>query len=262
MRTASLVLLLALVAGCGTTERVSAQRERFRVLVLTKTTGFRHDSIPDGIAAIQRLGRRHGFAVDTTEDATRFTSRNLARYDALIFLSTTGDPVDGASERAAMRRYIERGGGFLGIHAASDMHPVWPWYERLIGTRFKRHPAIASATVRIEPPRTPATRGLPAAWTRTDEWYDFTFDPRSRVRVLATVDESTYAGGGMGKDHPIAWCHRYDGGRSVYTAMGHTKESYADPAFTDRHLLGAIEMAAGHARFDCGVRVTQGAGEG
>jgi type 1 glutamine amidotransferase len=159
-----------------------------------------------------------------------------------------------------MRHYIEHGGGFLGIHAASDMHPVWPWFEGLVGTRFKRHPAIAPATVRIEGPRTAATRGLPAAWTRTDEWYDFTFDPRARVRVLATVDESTYAGGGMGADHPIAWCHRYDGGRSVYTAMGHTKESYADPAFTDRHLLGALEMAAGHARFACGVRGRGGQG--
>ncbi len=255
MRALGLLFLLLAASACGggtAAERASAPRERFRALVFTKTTGYRHDSIGAGVAAIRRLGREHGFAVDATADAGRFTARGLARYDVLIFLSTTGNPLARAAQRRALRGYIHGGGGFLGIHAASDIHPAWPWFAGLVGARFKRHPAgTPPAVVRIADPRVAATRGLPAAWKRSDEWYDFTSNPRARVRVIATVDESTYPGGGMGADHPIAWCARYDGGRSVYTAMGHTIESFSDPTFTEHHLLGAIEMAAGRARFDC-----------
>jgi len=258
MRLCSILTLIGLVTGlavstaCGG-EPQRAQAPRFAALVFTKTTGFRHDSIPDGVAAIKRLGRRHGFSVATNGDGTPFTPRRLARYDVVIFLSTTGDPLERSSQRRALEGFIRRGGGFVGVHAASDTRGGWPWYERLVGARFKRHaPGTARATVRVEDRSTAATRGLPAAWQRTDEWYDFRSNPRARVHVLATVDESTYTGGTMGPDHPIAWCHRYDGGRSVYTAMGHTKESYAEPRYAG-HLLGAIEMAAGRARFDCAV---------
>jgi type 1 glutamine amidotransferase len=246
-RLLSTLVLTALIGGLG----APAAHARYRVLVFTKTTGFRHDSIPAGVRAITELGRRHGFAVDATGSAARFRGDRLARYDALVFLSTTGDLLPRASQRAALRHYIEHGGGFLGVHAAADAGASWPWYRRLIGARFRGHPAgTPRAVVRVEDRDTAATRGLPAAWTRVDEWYDFDANPRGHVHVLATVDESTYAGGSMGADHPIAWCRRFDGGRSVYTAMGHTIASYSEPRF-DRHLLGAIEMAAGHARFDC-----------
>jgi type 1 glutamine amidotransferase len=246
-------LALALLAPAACARFASAPERSFRALVFTKTTGYRHDSIPDGVAAIQRLGRGHRFTVDATANAAWFTPRRLARYDVVIFLSTTGTPLAGAPQRSALRGYIRKGGGFVGIHAASDTRGDWPWYERLVGARFTRHASgTPSAVVRVEDRSSAATRGLPAAWRRTDEWYEFSTNPRGRVHVLATVDESSYAGGAMGADHPIAWCHRYDGGRSVYTAMGHTKESFAEPRFTG-HLLGAIEMAAGRARFDCGV---------
>jgi type 1 glutamine amidotransferase len=216
----------------------------YRVLVFTKTTGYRHDSIPAAAAAIRELGRRHGFTVHTTADARRFTPRRLARYDALVFVSTTGTPLAKRSQQRALERYIRAGGGFVGIHAASDTRGRWPWYERLVGARFKRHdPGTPSAIVRVEDRRSAATRGLPAAWRRTDEWYEFRSNPRRRAHVLASVE----LGAG---DRPIAWCHRYDGGRSVYTAMGHTTASYAEPRFL-RHLLGAIKMAAGRAEFRC-----------
>jgi type 1 glutamine amidotransferase len=254
------VLVLAAVAATGWAASSGggapgsqASPARFRVLVFSKTTGFRHDSIPVGIATIRRLGREHRFAVDQTEDERAFTDRNLARYDALVFLSTTGDPIARQDHRRAFQRFIRRGGGFLGIHAASDSFARWQWYIGLVGARFRRHaPGTAAARVVVEDPGTPATRDVPRVWRRVDEWYAFRSNPRGHVHVLATLDERTYDpdGAAMGSDHPIAWCHRYDGGRSVYTAMGHTSASYREPSF-DSHLLGAIEMAAGQGPFAC-----------
>ena len=134
----------------------------FKALVFSKTTGFRHDSIPDGIAAIQKLGQDHGFAVDATEDDTLFTDDNLAQYDVVIFLSTTGDPLGTQAEKDAFQRYIEHGGGFVGIHAASDSGYNWAWYGGLVGGYFKQHPAIQQATVKVEDPAHPSTQGLPS----------------------------------------------------------------------------------------------------
>jgi type 1 glutamine amidotransferase len=225
--------------SCGERSAAAPETKALRALVFTKTTGFRHDSIPAGVTAIKRLGSRHGFRVDTTSDAGRFTRRALDRYDVVIFLQTTGTPIKRDAQRAALESYIRRGGGFVGVHAASDTRGDWPWYERLVGARFKRHdPGLSERAVQIVDGATAATRGLPNPWERTDEWYEFRAPPTAHV--LARLDES----------RPLAWCHRYDGGRSVYTAMGHTKESYAEPRFVN-HLLGAIEMAAGRARFAC-----------
>jgi cytochrome c len=221
---------------------------RFAVLVFSKTSAFRHDSIPQGIAAIEALGADHGFSVDSTEDATRFTDTELARYKVVVFLSTTGDILD-PGQKAVFERYIRSGGGYVGIHSASDTEYQWAWYGRLVGAYFASHPVIQRATVRIEDPSHPSTKGLPAAWERTDEWYNFRSNPRGAAHILATVDETTYSGGKMGADHPIAWCQQIDGGRGWYTAMGHTSESYAEPLFR-LHLLGGIESAAGVAA-DC-----------
>ena len=218
---------------------------RFAAIVFSKTTGFRHDSIPQGIGAIEALGADHGFAVDRTEDAARFTDAELARYKVVVFLSTTGDILDDG-QKAAFERYIRSGGGFVGIHSASDTEYQWAWYGRLVGAYFASHPEIQRATVRIEDAVHPSTKSLPAAWERTDEWYNFRSNPRGAVHVLATLDETTYSGGMMGADHPIAWCQVIDGGRSWYTAMGDTKESYAEPLVC-LHLLGGIESVAGGA---------------
>lgn len=229
---------------------------RFRVLVFSKTTGYRHGSIPVAVATIRGLGREHRFGVEQTEDERRFTDRNLARYDAVVFLSSTGEPLARRGHRRAFRRYIRRGGGFLGIHAASDGFYRWRWYVGLVGASFRRHaPGTSGADVLVEDRRAPATRGLPKVWPRVDEWYAFRSNPRRRVHVLATIDERTYdpRDAAMGADHPIAWCRRYAGGRSVYTAMGHTSDSYREPAFA-AHLLGSIEMAAGDGPFACAPR--------
>src|SRR5690242_7806798 len=150
----------------------------FRALVFSKTTGFRHDSIPAGITAIQQLGQQHNFTVDATEDDTLFTDANLARYDVVIFLSTTGDPLGTQAEKDAFQRYIEHGGGFVGVHAAADSGYTWQWYGGLVGAYFKQHPAIQQAAVKVEDPAHPSTAGLPSRWVRTDEWYDFQTNPR------------------------------------------------------------------------------------
>jgi len=218
---------------------------RFTVLVFSKTTGFRHESIPQGIAAIRALGIEHGFAVESTEDAARFSDALLRQYKVIVFLSTTGDILD-PDQKTALERYIRSGGGFVGVHSASDTEYQWPWYGRLVGAYFASHPQIQRATIRIEDLGHASTEGLPATWERTDEWYNFRSNPRGTVHVLATLDEATYSGGKMGADHPIAWCQEIDGGRSWYTAMGHTTESYAEPLFR-LHLLGGIESAAGVA---------------
>ena len=237
---ATLCLLLACAAVLAAP--AGAAQARFRVLVFSATEGFRHDSIEPGVAAVRSLGARHGFAVDATEDASAFTDRRLRRYAVVVWLNTTGDVLDGP-QQAAFERYIRRGGGFAGVHAAADTEYGWGWYGRLLGARFRRHPAVQPATIRVVDGRHPSTRRLPRRWTRTDEWYDFRAQPRRGVRVLALLDESTYAGGTMGGRHPIAWCRRFQGGRSWYTALGHTAESYSAPRFR-AHLLGGIRWAA------------------
>jgi type 1 glutamine amidotransferase len=245
MRMSALLLL----AWCGVllTAGSAAQPATTtpRVLVFTKTTGFRHASIPAAIQAVEQLGTRNGFEVDATEDAAAFTDSSLARYDAVLFLMTTGDVLDDG-QQAAFERYIRAGGGFVGVHSAADTEYDWPWYGGLLGTHFASHPAIQSATIDVASPRDPSTADLPARWTRTDEWYNFSSNPRGSVHVLATLDETTYSPGegAMGADHPIAWSHAYDGGRAWYTGGGHTDESYSEPLFLG-HLLGGIRYAMG-----------------
>ncbi|MEU1203382.1 ThuA domain-containing protein [Streptomyces sp. NPDC005813] len=239
----------ALLLGCVSGPAASKGAEGKRVLVFSKTAGFRHDSIPEGIAAVRELGTEGGFAVDATEDAGAFTARNLARYDAVVFLSTTGDVLDGP-QQSAFEKYIKKGGGYVGVHAAADTEYDWAFYGGLAGAYFQSHPAIQPATVNVEDRAHPATSELPQAWERTDEWYNYRSDPRDRAHVLASLDESSYTGGTMNGDHPIAWCQEYQGGRAFYTGGGHTKESYAEPAFR-HHLLGGIRYAIGAAQADC-----------
>lgn len=243
-----LTVTLALPGQAAATQP-DKPREGEQILVFSKTAGFRHDSIPDGIAAIQELGAENGFTVDATEDAGVFTPGRLAAYDAVVFLSTTGDVLD-EQQQAAFEGYIKKGGGYAGVHAAADTEYEWPWYGGLVGAWFDSHPLIQPATVEVEDHAHPATAHLGESWDRVDEWYNYRTNPRENVHVLAALDEDSYLGGNMGDDHPIAWCHQYEGGRSFYTGNGHTKESYADDAFR-AHLLGGIRWAAGAAQADC-----------
>ena len=246
MRTSSVLALVVSAALVGAAPSAAPQRASApRVLVFTKTAGFRHASIPIAIRAVRELGPRNGFSVDATEDAAEFSVANLKRYAAVIFLSTTGDVLD-LGQQAAFERFIRSGGGFVGVHSAADTEYTWPWYGGLVGAHFRSHPQIQSGVIDVKDARHPSTVGLPRRWRRTDEWYNFARNPRPAVRVLATIDEASYSpgDGAMGADHPIAWSHEYQGGRAWYTAGGHTDESYSEPLFL-KHLLGGIRYAAG-----------------
>lgn len=239
---AALAAITAMPKTAGPSAAPTPGAEPPRILLFSKTTGFRHDSIPDAIAALQRLGAQRGFAVDATEDSASFTDEQLARYRAVVFLMTTGDVLDQA-QQAAFERYIRAGNGYVGVHSASDTEYDWPWYGGLVGAYFSSHPAIQQASITIEDSTHPSTAGLTNPWIRTDEWYNFRANPRAHVHVLATLDETTYQGGTMGAAHPFAWYHDYDGGRAWYTAGGHTSASYAEPEFL-QHLLGGLLYAA------------------
>ena len=269
---------LALVAATTTPTSAVARGDdgadgadgRYQVLVVGKTLGFRHSHIDETTNAVIALGQEHGFSVDVwdppvgrspgqpglTMTSTPFTSADdLEKYETILFAS----PVDGTNDQdparprtlddaelAALQGYMRDGGGFVGLHAATDaMHAV-PWYGELTGggARFLNHPAQQTATMRVESPTHPSTEMLPKEWVRFDEWYNFTANPRDDVHVLLTLDESTYTGGSMGADHPISWCHNFEGGRSWYEGAGHVEASYTDPLFLD-HLLGGIEWTAG-----------------
>lgn len=238
--------MIGLLAATG---RLPAETD-FRVLVFSKTTGFRHESIPAGIDLIEQLGAANGFAVDVTEDAGWFTSQTLEQYGAVVWLNTTLDVLD-AAEESAFRSYIESGGGFVGVHSAADTEYGWAWFGELLGgdAWFMSHPEVQEAALDVEDREHPSSRHLPLRFTMTDEWYNFQHNPRASVTVLLTIDEKTYEPGAdaMG-DHPIAWYHQIAAGRAWYTAMGHEIEIYADSGF-QQHLLGGVLWAAGRIFF-------------
>ena len=209
-----------------------------RVLVFSRTKGYRHASIPAGQKAIMKLGQENGFAVDTTEDATKFNDANLKRYAAVVWLSTTGNVLDDA-QQAAFERYIQSGGGYMGIHAAADTEYDWPWYNQLAGAQFLSHPKQQNVDIVVADKNHPSTKMLPDVWKRFDELYSYKNFAKD-IKVLARLDESSYEGGKNGADHPFIWYHDFDGGKAFYTGGGHTDESYVDPMFL-QHLMGGLK---------------------
>lgn len=223
-------LLTLIVISCNT--------EQKKVLVFSKTEGFRHSSIEVGIAAIQKLGIENNFLVDATEDAKYFNEKTLQEYNSVIFLNTTGDILNDV-QQSNFERYIQAGGGFVGIHSATDTEYEWPWYNQLVGAYFKDHPKIQEATLNIIDKNHVSTKHLDNHWIKSDEWYNFK-DINNDINILIEIDESSYEGGKNGKNHPISWVHEYDGGKSFYTELGHTNESYENQDFL-KHILGGIQ---------------------
>jgi type 1 glutamine amidotransferase len=232
--------------GVPTLSQVPIVPSKAGVLIFSKTAGFRHDSIETGVAAMKDL-LAPTCVVEATEDSAAFTPANLERFRVVVFLNTTGDVLDDAQQKA-FERFIEDGGGYVGVHSASDTEYDWPWYGRLVGAYFKTHPAIQEAVVRNESKDHPSMAGWPAELKRTDEWYVYRTNPRSvkGMMILASLDESSYTGGGMDGDHPTTWCHEVGKGRAWYTGGGHTKESFAEPLFRS-HLKGGVEWAGRRA---------------
>ncbi|MGH7521347.1 MAG: ThuA domain-containing protein [Gemmatimonadales bacterium] len=239
-RLVALALLLASVCV-----PVTALSQEAGVLVFSKTAGYRHSSIGVGLAALQKLGQEHGFSVDATEDATAFTAKNLGRYRAVVFLNTTGDVLN-AAQQDDFERYIQAGGGYVGIHSATDTEYDWPWYGRLAGAWFNGHPNnpnVRKGTFRVLDKSHASTQGLPDRWDREDEFYNFkSIDPT--IHVLVDIDEKSYEGGTNSDHHPMSWYHDFDGGRAWYTNMGHTEATFSEPLFL-QHLLGGLRYAMG-----------------
>lgn len=216
------------------------------VLVFSRTMGWRHDSIEAGAEAIINLGSENGFSVTWTEDPETFTDDNLAGYDAIIFLNTTLNVFNNDDQRDSFQRYIQNGGGFVGIHSATDTEYDWPWYGELAGAYFDNHPGnpnVRTAIVEVVNPDHISTRHLPERWERTDEWYNFGMIS-DQIETLLELDTDSYEGSDHPGNHPIAWKQEYDGGRAFYTASGHTIESFSEPLYL-KHLLGGILYAMG-----------------
>lgn len=218
----------------------ATSKQKKKILVFTKTTGYRHTSIEKGKAALMLMGKENNFLVDTTEDAAYFTAKKLKQYDAVVFLSTTGDILNN-EQQAAFEAYIRSGKGFVGIHAAADTEYEWPWYGRMVGAYFVSHPKQQKAKLSVTNVQHASTKHLPKTWERFDEWYNYK-NRNADVKVLLTIDESSYEGGKEGAYHPMAWYHQFEGGRVFYTALGHTDESYKEEAFL-KHVLGGIHYA-------------------
>ncbi len=238
MQTARYLLIIVVTVFLA----ASTTKHKKKILVFSKTAGFRHASIPKGKEALLLMGKQNNFSVDTTEDASFFTAKTLKQYDAVVFLSTTGDVLNN-EQQTAFENYIRSGKGFVGIHAATDTEYEWPWYCKLVGANFASHPKQQKAMLHVTDAVHLSTKHLPKAWERFDEWYNFK-NQNADVKVLLTIDEKSYQGGKNGDPHPMAWYHVFDGGRAFYTALGHTDESYKEEAFL-KHVLGGIKYATG-----------------
>ncbi|WP_231491077.1 ThuA domain-containing protein [Pedobacter sp. Leaf170] len=224
----------------------AAQKKQARILVFSKTKGFRHNSIETGKLAIQQLGIKNNFDVDTTENADVFTEDNLKKYASVVFLSTTGDVLND-KQQIAFERYIQAGGGFVGIHAATDTEYDWPWYGKLVGAYFISHPEVQEARFVIKDKNHPSTKFFTdSVWMHKDELYNFK-NINPDLKVLISIDENSYKGGKNGAFHPFSWYHNSDGGRAFYTSMGHTKECWTEEKFLN-HLLGGIKYAIGNQK--------------
>lgn len=249
MKYAKMIFIFFFVqVVCG--YNLNAQKQ-FKVLVVTTTKGFRHESLFAGFLALQDMGKRNFFDVVLLDDPNGFTDNYLAQFKAVIFLNTTGDIFDSAQQKV-MERFIESGKGYVGIHSASDTEYDWEWYTKLVGRMFQIHPSIQTARINVIDNAFPGVQGFEGNKLWTEEWYEFGPEKIQGLNYILSVDESTYnpvvkpgakMGNGMGKLHPVAWYHNYDGGRSFYLALGHMPTDFSDPAFLNI-LFGGIFWAA------------------
>ena len=246
----SLALMAAFVFVAG--QSMAQRGGQFRALLFTKTAGFHHESIHEGVAAIKKLAQRHTFSVDWQDNPSIFSDERLKNYDVVIFLSTTSDILND-EQQAAMERFIQSGKGWVGVHAAADTEYEWEWYTKMVGMMFKIHPQQQTAYLNIEDHKFPGMQRFPERLLWTDEWYEYQKPYKSDdLHFLISIDEKSYdpntkwgdnVGKGMGDFHPMAWYHNYDGGRAFYTGLGHIGLVYEDPLFLD-HLYGGIYWAA------------------
>jgi len=250
MKPIKSVLLLLFIQTCLFVTAV-AQQKQFKVLLVTTTRGWHHESLHAGVMALKEMGIKNFFDVVLWEDPKGFTDKYLEQFQAVIFLNTTGDIFD-STQQKVMERFIQSGKGYVGIHSASDTEYDWDWYTKLVGRMFYIHPVIQTARLKIVDNSFPGLQGFANERLWTDEWYQFGPEMTTDLKYVLSVDESSYnpkvqwgekKGEGMGKLHPLAWYHNYDGGRAFYTALGHLPTNFSDPAFLN-HLYAGIFWAA------------------
>lgn len=239
MKNVAIIICAIIMFGCSSTKIVGKATRQ--VLVFSKTKAFRHESIAEGKLALLQLGLDNNWVVDTSEDASLFVGRYLKKYDAVVFLNTSGDILN-EEEQVAFQNYIQGGGSFIGIHAASDTEKEWPWYNNLVGAYFKGHPKPQNARYNVLDKAFPAVSFMPDTVNRYEEIYNFYNFKKELVKVIMSVDEKSYNGGNMGGFHPIAWYHFYDGGKAFYTAWGHHPETFREKLFLN-HIAAAIKWA-------------------
>jgi len=222
--------------------------QQFKALIFSKTQGFRHQSVPEGVAALKKLASKHRFQVYATEDASVFTEKGLADYDVIIMMSTTGN-IFNDEQKAAFEAFVRSGKGVVGIHSAADTEYSWEWYNKMMGGQFNHHPHQQTARMKVVDQNHPSTYHLNENWLFTDEWYEYK-NFNTDVNILIQLDETTYDVGtvrgkpaGMGDVHPIAWYHEFESGRVFYTGLGHVEEAFEDDAFLN-HVYGGIWYAA------------------
>jgi uncharacterized protein len=242
------VILLALACSSGGSatgptpiaERPAGGRGA-RVLMLTATAGFRHDSIPAARQVMATMAASGGFSVNATEDLSFFNTDTLRSYDVVMFALTSGELPFSAVQKSALVDFVSSGHGFIGIHSATDTLYAWPDYGRLVGAYFKEHPWTQQGSVVVESPSHPASGGLAERFSITEEFYTFEDNPRGRVDVLLRLDPASVGATG---DYPLAWAHAFGAGRAYYNALGHFPETWRDARF-QRLLVSAVAWTSG-----------------
>jgi len=237
---------------------INAQLKNKHVLVFTKNgKGYVHENIPASIAALKKLGIENGFTTDTTTNSALFTDNNLKKYDVIIFSNTNNEVFDTEEQRVAFMRYIQAGGGFMGIHSASGTERNWKWFKLMLGATFLRHPPFQKFTVHVLDKKHPAVKNLSPQWETNDECYLFK-EINPSIKVLLFSDISTVKEADSSKNikpdvfgnrYPAAWCQEFDGGRILYTALGHNKEDYSNATYL-AHILEGLKWVADKPKLD------------
>lgn len=246
-----LIAVIGLLGFVFTSLTAQAQDHgQFKVLLFTKTDGFHHKAINEGVTAMREMAQKHYFAMDWHEDASVFNEDNLKQYDVIFFLLTTGDILND-QQQAAMEKFIQSGKGFVGVHSASDTEYDWDWYTQMVGRTFHIHPAIQTAELEVLSREFPGMEQMPDRFWWTDEFYEFGGERIDTLNYILALDETSfepYAKWGEKESQdqdfrPMAWYHEYDGGRAFYTALGHVPATYSDDLFLD-HVYGGLMWAA------------------
>ena len=230
--------------------------KKVNVLVYTKNgKGYVHDNIPSAVNCIQQFGKKYGFKVDTSSNASVMTEANLKQYTMLIFPSTNNDVFDTNEQRLAFRHYIEAGGGFVGIHSVTGTERNWKWFKMMMGGTFSWHAKFQQFNVRMVDPSHPSVQGLPNTWTKGDEFYfakELYPGPKvlmaHDITTLDTTDAAQKANivknaGTYAELYPSVWTHDFDGGHTWFTTLGHDKKDYSEPIYM-QHILQGIRYVA------------------